>query len=80
VRAVELKKALVGIADDAKLIFSIAEESGSDLGWPRAGRLSAGASTFYDSHAHQTYPAFEVSLELPPGIYLHQRRWKGDEP
>jgi len=75
----DLKKALAGIADDTKLIFSTAEEPGSDLAGPEQVAFAAGRSTFHDSLTRQTCPAFEVSLEFPPGIY-YRRLWKDDEP
>lgn len=75
----DLKKALADIADDTKLIFSTAEEPGGDLAGPEQIAISAGASEFYDSYTHETYPAFEVSLEFPPGTY-YRRVWKANEP
>jgi hypothetical protein len=74
----QLKKALADVADDTKLIFSTADEPGSGLAGPEQVAFSAGASTFYDFHTHESFPAFEVSLEFPPGTY-YRRTWKGDE-
>jgi len=74
----DLKKALADIADDSKLIFSTAEEPGGDLAGPEQVAFCAGTSAFYDSHTHQTYPVFEVSLEFPPGMY-YRRVWKDHE-
>lgn len=45
----DLKKALADIADDTKLIFSTADEPGSDLAGPEQVAFSAGTITFYDS-------------------------------
>lgn len=75
----DLKKALADIADDTKLIFSTAEEPGSDLAGSEQVAFSAGTNEFHNSHTHKTYPAFEVSLEFPPGTY-YRRVWKDDEP
>lgn len=68
----DLKKALADIADDTKLIFSTAEEPGCDLAGPEQVAFSAGAGEFYDADARETYPAFEVSLEFPPGTYYRR--------
>jgi hypothetical protein len=75
----DLKKALADIADATKLIFSTAEEPGSDMAGPEQVAFSAGANEFYDSHIRETYSVFEVSLEFPPGTY-YRRVWKDDEP
>lgn len=75
----DLKKALADIEDDTKLIFSPAEEPGSDLTGPEQVAFSAGVSEFYNSHTREAYPAFEVSLEFPPGTY-YRRVWKDDAP
>jgi hypothetical protein len=75
----DLKKVLADIADDTKLIFSIAEEPGSDLAGPEQVAFSAAMGRFYDSYIHETYSAFEVALEFPTGIYC-RRVWKDDKP
>jgi hypothetical protein len=31
--------------------------------------VKTGTGEFYDADARETYPAFEVSLEFPPGAY-----------
>jgi len=63
----DLKKARADIANDTKLIFSPAEEPGNDLTGSEQVAFSAGVSEFYNSHTRETYPAFEASLEFPPG-------------
>lgn len=73
----DLKKALADIADDTKLIFSTAEEPGSDLAGPEQVAFSASPSEFYNVSTREKYPAFEVSLEFPPGTY-YRRLWKDD--
>lgn len=69
----DLKKALADIADAAKLIFSTAEEPGSDMAGPEQVAFSAGTNECYDSHTHGSDPVFEVSLEFPPRDVLSAR-------
>jgi hypothetical protein len=52
----DLKKALADIADDTKLIFSAAEEHGSDSAGPEQVGFSAGTNMVFNFYTHGTYP------------------------